>query len=110
MNLRWVSHPIPDPKVGLDITQLRISKHRVQVTKTDFGSILVLVLVVQRDRRPSPAQPRPLNQAFLAKLQLRQEGIHLGLVFKKETKFLKVLDLGRQQGLGHDRVQREIHP
>ena len=112
MDLWRESHPIPNPEVGFDITQLRVSQHSVEVADTDLGPILVLVLVVvvQGHCSPSSAQPGALNQPIITKLQLGQERVDFRLILKEEPKLLEILNLGGQRRLGHNGVQRKIQP
>ena len=110
MDLWRESHPIPNPEVGFDITQLCVSQHGIKIADTDLGPILVLVLVVQSHGSPSSAQPRALNQPIITELQLGQERVDFRLILKEEPKLLQVLNLGGQQRLGHNGVQRKIQP
>ena len=86
MDLWWESHPIPNPEVGFDITQLCVSQHGIKIADTDLGPVLVLVLVVQSHGSPSSAQPRALNQPIITELQLGQERVDFRLILKEEPK------------------------
>ena len=110
MDFWWEPHPIPNPEVGFDITQLCVRQHSIKITGTDLGPILVLVLVVQGHGSPSSAQPGALNQPIVTELQLGQERVDFRLILKEEPKLLQVLNLGGQQRLGHNGVQRKIQP